>query len=664
MTVVPVEQSTGTMTVVPVEQSTGTTPRVSRRSLEPPNGQSSRMASKSSRQSEVTDASLEVLDKGGLLTPRKLASFDMYKNAPGCVPSSEFSEAVSILVPLSGRSSLQDEDLAFQLRPAWVLNDDSRVSMTRSARRTMGKAEMDEFKQQRLKQWSMNVQRSGGGDKTKRTYLPLHPQSSTRLSWDLLAVVLLGYDFVVMPLSAFGLPTNDFFLAMDQVILGYWTFDMVMSCSTGCYVDGKVSLKWRNICMNYLKTWFAFDVIILLPEWLQVWAGNDRTSSAGGILRTTRGARAMRFLRYIRLLRLVKADKLLKDLKARINNTTLLLCLTIARLIFGVVMLCHVLASAWYFMGETSSDGWVYNEGIESRSLLDKYLFTFQWSLARLHPSSFGKNDSLQSFPDRIFAIVVSMLALGGGGYFVSCITNAMAQLQTLRHARTRKMYVIREYVRSNNISLYLAMRIKNYVEKTMNQKLQVIYAKEIAEFLPTSLLMDLRFEAWSPVVSAHSFFMKLTTTHPRLVWCLCKQSLAEMAVLPGDTVFTTSDTCDKMFFVSVGDMTYALGRIMGMSSDTMLVDQRVTCGQWLSEPVLWTSWEHKGELVGQSESTVLSLEAEGLIELAKGHAQGARDIGFYARRFVSALNERPEEHTDLLPACFLDDLISEISQD
>eukprot|EP00929_Paragymnodinium_shiwhaense_P022913 TRINITY_DN14491_c0_g1_i2.p1 TRINITY_DN14491_c0_g1~~TRINITY_DN14491_c0_g1_i2.p1 ORF type:complete len:773 (-),score=75.49 TRINITY_DN14491_c0_g1_i2:438-2696(-) len=572
--------------------------------------------------------------------------------APGCVEArGDKTLAAADEVrdrPMYRLQSLQHPPMpVFALRPEWVSMEDLLATTSRQT----PELDTDYLNKSRLKQWSMRwaAHAQACFDEQHQGHLPLHPQCLRRLAWDLLALLLMGHDLIMLPLAVFDLPSSPERAVLEHIFLGYWTLDVGMSCMTGCHMNGRLTMQWRQIILNYLQTWFAFDMIVLVPQWLAVLASSGGVKSVI-LLRALRGGRALRYMKFFRLLRLVKMDKVITDLRSNVNSATILLWMTIGRLIFVVIILCHMLSSAWYFIGKLSSNGWVYVEGINQRTLADRYLYTFQWSIARLHPSSFGKNDSLQSTEERLFAICVSMLALGGGGYFVSCITNEMAQLKSLRHAQTRKMFVVREYIRCHSISLNLAMRIKSYVMKTLSQKLQMTYAKELTEFLPAPLVADLRFETWSPVLSNHAFFMKLTMTLPRLIWCLCKEALEEVAVLPGDTVFTTGDSCSRMYFVFVGELTYAPGRLMGVGK--CILDEVVRLGQWLSEPALWTVWEHRGELAGHLESSLLTIDVEALMNVAQLHDKGSSFLTLYARKFVSVLQERAESDmiTDLLP--------------
>jgi len=497
---------------------------------------------------------------------------------------------------------------------------------------------------------------------------------------------------ITIPLQAFSLPHLTILEVMDWIIVVYWTLDVVASFLTGVYINGKLDMRPQYIARHYSRTWLPFDLVLVLPEWVMLFAGRGAEGTTATSVGLARALKGIRFLRFLRFLRVIKAEKVWQDLKARINNNIVLLCFSISRLIMGTIIMIHLLACFWFALGKGSTRGWIYQERIDNASFGDQYLVSFQWSMARLHPSTFGENMSLETTRERIFSIIVSLFALCGGGVFISSITNTMAQLQAYRQQRTRKLWVIRAYVRENHISTQLSVRVKKYVEKSLGRKLREQHAAELVQMLPHALLMDLHFEAWSPhVCSRHRFFGQFCREHPRTVWSLGREALQEVPVLAGDTLFTAGDVCHRVLFVMAGEFSYALGRGMvgprgstssegsqakltrewsmysWAPSDLMRGrpaedgdgeeeaptghEARFSDGDCFSEPVLWTAWENRGELRAMNDSTLLALSAEGFIAVAREHESATLTATARAALVVNWLNTTIEDLSDLVPS-------------
>eukprot|EP00928_Gymnodinium_smaydae_P071967 TRINITY_DN55422_c0_g1_i1.p1 TRINITY_DN55422_c0_g1~~TRINITY_DN55422_c0_g1_i1.p1 ORF type:complete len:789 (+),score=99.47 TRINITY_DN55422_c0_g1_i1:54-2420(+) len=477
----------------------------------------------------------------------------------------------------------------------------------------------------------------------------IHPQSYFRLFWDVLAMVLLMYDMITIPMLVFDLPEGGFLGVMNGLTLSYWSFDILVSLFTGVFVDGVLATDFRTIWRTYTRSWFVFDVFVLLPEFILlsgVGTDADGTKSVG----LARAARTMRYTKYIRLVRLLrvfKSDKMFRDLQTRINNNFVLLILSLLRLAVNIVVMVHLLACAWYALGEGEANGWVHREGLLNMSLGNRYLYSFQWSMARVHPSTFGNFLNLETVQERIFGIMVSLVAICGGGVLVSCITNKMAQLQAFRQQRVRKLWVIREYMRGHPISGKLSARVKKYIEKSLNRKLMEQYAHEMQQMLPKGLLVDVHFEVWSPYINVSMFFSALCSKHSRAVWWLCHSAMLEVPVLEFDRIFTTWDKANRMLFVMQGAFLYTLGEHGEAPGESR---ECAKPGITVAEPVLWTAWLHQGEFIALGDSLLLSLSASEFNMIMVEYERALPEAHDRARCIVQWLNSSESVPSDLLP--------------
>eukprot|EP00927_Polykrikos_kofoidii_P034813 TRINITY_DN2944_c0_g1_i3.p1 TRINITY_DN2944_c0_g1~~TRINITY_DN2944_c0_g1_i3.p1 ORF type:complete len:902 (-),score=114.34 TRINITY_DN2944_c0_g1_i3:217-2826(-) len=494
-------------------------------------------------------------------------------------------------------------------------------------------------------------------EKRSRQKRALNPQSRAKLVWDILAVVVLLYDLVVIPLQAFDLPANDAAVLIDVSVLVYWTMDTVVSAITGRYINGKLELRLEVILRRYLKTWFLFDISLIIPEWLMIMLDGDGDQSPLGLVRVFKGVRFARLARLLRLLRLVKMGKMFEELSSRINSNLVLLSLNVIKMMLGITILIHILACAWYFVGKQSDDGWVRQNGVHLQDFGYRYLFTFQFSMARLHPSTFGTNLSFKTVSERLLSIIVSLCALGGGGVFISSITNTMALLEAHRTMRTRKLAIVREYVKENHISTSLAVRTKKYVEESVDRKLREQNAADLVSLVPSGLLAELHREAWSPTICNHHQFRLLSVNHPKTLCNLCNQAFREIVANASELVFGVCDPCTCMFFIRAGELRYS--QLEELSDDcspegteSIYVEEKILPGQWLSEPSLWTRWENQGNLKPAKDSTILVLHMEPFVIEIQSHERVLVEIADYCKRFIQCMNML-RDLSDNLPPSF-----------
>jgi len=520
-------------------------------------------------------------------------------------------------------------------------------------------------------------------------------------------VLLLCYDFALIPLQTFDLPNFIVLRVLHWTTRLYWTLDIFASFMTGYYHEGKLEMRLNKIAVRYATRWLILDIIIVLPEWVVVFANDEKTNSLGaqGLLRGVRG------VRFLRLLRLAKVQRMVYLVEARVNSSYMLLCLGILRLLAGLIMVIHFFACAWYWIGSMDEQtGWVYVVGLDKKDFTERYVFCFQWSLHQFHPAS--RKEMIEgTLPERAFVMVCSLSGLAISSVFVSSITNTMLQLQSLQEERTKQLRAVREFVLEHAISLELALRAKKYVRARLEDALRRKYENELLELLPESLLTDLHEEARLPVIAHHLFFSNLRADFPRTVRRLCHEAMSEMAAHPGDVVFHAGDVCKRFFFIERGDLRYypnvdvredldaegvdgddeddigefeesqaafasqsafdevsrpelvepntgaktsatsskSLRKSRSLASNKEKCAIPVHAVSYLSEATLWTYWEHRGALKSKANSGLLTVNSAKFAPIIKDTAFAFIDAAVYAKKFVQRLNEDPSFRSDLI---------------
>merc|ERR1719336_229734 len=93
----------------------------------------------------------------------------------------------------------------------------------------------------------------------------LLPSSGKRAFWEVIGVTLLVWDMFFIPFLTFESETRPFDLpavfVLEVCSLLYWTFDVAASFSVGFYrSDGMIEMAPKAIAMNYIKSWFLYDI--------------------------------------------------------------------------------------------------------------------------------------------------------------------------------------------------------------------------------------------------------------------------------------------------------------------------------------------------------------------------------------------------------------------
>lgn len=483
----------------------------------------------------------------------------------------------------------------------------------------------------------------------------LHPNSHARLAWDIASMTLLTYDILVIPfVSAFDPhPTTIGFILNCGTML-FWTLDIVMSFLTGFQTARNCEMRLHYIAVHYLRTWLLVDIGIVGLDWyLAVMDGSDQT---GNTARLGRSLRSLRFMRTLRLLRVLKLKRLIQVIQDLITTEFVSICWGITKVVLCLVVANHIVACTWYAIGSAKfGDNWIEANDIEVRSLAYQYATAVHWSLTQFTPAS------MEVFPqntvERVFAVCVLLMALITFSSFVSMLTTSMSQLRQISSNESRQFWLLRRYLRDWRIPRHTSSRIQHYLEYAYQRSQKRVQPRDIflLSLLSEPLKEELRHEILKQHVAVHPLFkVGMNTTRS------FSKSLSESSLASGDVLFSCSEEAKSMVFVSNGTMEYTIGRLErpdGMTSpeskisgNTRKFSQSVHRLQYVSEPVLWCTWLHVGDMIAITESSVVSVDSGAFGQSLSNNQPVWTAVKRYARKYVNELNRVPKEDlTDLL---------------
>merc|ERR1719265_613509 len=212
-------------------------------------------------------------------------------------------------------------------------------------------------------------------------------------------------------------------------------------------------------------------------------------------------------------------------------------------------------------------------------------------------------------------------------------------------------------------------------------------------EALPQALQHDLHAEVRGSILVNMQFFQDLGVANPRILRQLGFEAMSDILAVRGESVFAPGDGSHCMFFVDYGALVFCtVDQIKdvnekGLSPDSSLQKQpslRKSHGQnlnralrltkmlsvvqhnskegltdgtmlgpndWVSEPALWSNWEHRGELTASVDSTLLALNADSFYKVISSHTNACIHAVKYCRHLVWYMNHGTVEVTDLFYA-------------
>jgi len=341
------------------------------------------------------------------------------------------------------------------------------------------------------------------------------------------------------------------------------------------------------------------------------------------------------------------------------------------KIILVIMGFSHLVACFWYGLSVENVAGdsgtWVHNYFSLTDDVGYRYTTSLHWSLAQF---SGGLDEiSPANLVERIYAVVVFLIAFMMGAVLVSSLTSSMTQLRILANEKSTKLTTLRRYLNDNGISNRLALRVQRNAHHAMLEQQRYIPEAnvELLTLVSEPLRIELHFEMYAKVLANHPFFDEYTYSCPHIMQKVCHSATSMTQVSNGDIVFNVGEIPPKpkMILVVSGTLHYVpmsvSGRAGGRVSRTSRKSRRSTtvvpalkggvdlaAGQWISEPVLWTHWMHRGILTATHDCRLCLLDAQRFGDTVCAFDLDEFNPKVYAAEFVKGLNTCNEELSDI----------------
>lgn len=417
---------------------------------------------------------------------------------------------------------------------------------------------------------------------------------------------------------------------------------MPMSLITGFIMkDGFIEMRVRKIAARYARGWFVLDVIIVSIDWIQVLI---ESAMGVGYARIGKSARAFRIVRVVRLLRIIRILDALKGLTERFLSETLVILADMAKIVLTMVFLSHFLACLWFTVSDEQTDTdktWVKYFGYENAGIPFTYTTALHWSLLQFA----GGTDEIypRNLGERIYAVVTFIFGFIMASMFVSRLTSSMTRLHMIAGKQSQQVATLRRFLRSNNVSHRLSLRIQRNAVFTMQERQRFMPEAqvELLEAVSKPLHVELHFEMYSPVLACHPFFNAYIAERPYIMRSVCHEAVVVMAFATGDVLFDVGETRDdaKMYIAMEGMFEYF--RVDGATVEISPVT-------WVSEASLWICWMHHGTLSARTNSRVAVLDAKNFANIVSQFQHPGFDPKRYAVEFAAGVNALEEDLSDI----------------
>uniref|UniRef100_A0A7S2JXJ8 Ion transport domain-containing protein n=1 Tax=Zooxanthella nutricula TaxID=1333877 RepID=A0A7S2JXJ8_9DINO len=439
----------------------------------------------------------------------------------------------------------------------------------------------------------------------------LRPTDRLRFLWDLIGTALLLHDIILIPLQVAFQYSQPVLFAVGFLI--YWMFDIVMNFNTGYFGEGTLVLDRVKIAWRYLRRWLVFDVSLVLADVIVLaWVG-----SANGF-QVLGGLRAFRLVRVLKIGRITDN---IEELLARYGVQHLLITLSIAQIVGGILLAGHLLACAWYYIGRSTSEGWLHvfdDEGIE---VYAAYLRSMYWVLGHMLAAPVDPSMSPHTDVERTFTVLTifsSVLIVGSG---ISKMTNCIAELDRTQAEAKDIKRKLRRVLQNAGADADLSARVVRFALHSFSKMGLMSMEASVNQLLSKSLASEVNVSQRSGYLRLHPLFGLVGQAFPEVFMKLCS-ACRLLIFADNDLVFARGTLSENMYVTLQGKFALKTpieehasfdrnGEDLGNPSiddqNTWII-RRLCDVHWLSEASMYTKVMYKSDLKTESFADALAL--------------------------------------------------------
>eukprot|EP00929_Paragymnodinium_shiwhaense_P055186 TRINITY_DN27679_c0_g1_i1.p1 TRINITY_DN27679_c0_g1~~TRINITY_DN27679_c0_g1_i1.p1 ORF type:complete len:998 (+),score=148.04 TRINITY_DN27679_c0_g1_i1:95-3088(+) len=473
--------------------------------------------------------------------------------------------------------------------------------------------------------------------------LCMDPSRKARVAWDALGLIVLMYDMLTIPLQAFQPEPHMITTSGDWCTLVYWSLDMLGNFFLGFYdAQGVLVLGPAQIARRYLRSTFLFDLCVVGCDWISALMDYLGSKADGadslGMMRATRSVRVVRVARTLRLARLAKLRSLMYTVQERISSEAVSILLGTFRNCVLLLLLNHVCACTWFFVGSTElpGDSWIRRADILDKGMQEQYVVAIHWTLCQFTPAPTAVGPvTLRETIFNVWLIIIAMVAFST---FLGGITASMTKLRALQDNEITQQFMLRKYLSQNNVSRSLSARIFRYTEIARERHKQKMDRSKVflLKYLSGPLNVELQTELFEPPLMVHPFFVECKHCSAATMRDICFTALGKLHLSRGDFLFNFGSTSHSMYIIQTGTLLYERPRRSKMKSIRRFVTLREA--QWCCETVLWAPWIHHGTMSAMIECEVIRLDSAKFRSVCIAHLGVFKYAQAYAMEYLENL--------------------------
>jgi hypothetical protein len=338
----------------------------------------------------------------------------------------------------------------------------------------------------------------------------IHPNSYFQRYSDLIICLSLFVTLFFTPICAAFDLSGRLIIAIDIIIDLIYTTDLILGFFKAFH-DKEENLIFvqRKIIVNYLFTYFIFDLIAAFPFNSLITCKVIQTddSTLWQMFRFLRLAKAMK-ISVVRPLKALKKiiPKKIKQYRRQTMGNISNLWKNFFRYLMAFIIIIHILTCFWIYLGRLDPEINWFKFVSDNSNNSDLYVSSFYFNMVTLYTVGYGDIHSL-SLIERLYNILLLILALIIYSFIVSFVSKFAIESDPVKIKLTQNVEYLDNIAFKYHISLKLFAKIKRFLiyntRANNNGKNNFLFE------LPSNLRNELICSMYRRIINNFVFFKK-----------------------------------------------------------------------------------------------------------------------------------------------------------
>ncbi|EDV54997.1 potassium voltage-gated channel subfamily H member 8 isoform X1 [Drosophila erecta] len=362
--------------------------------------------------------------------------------------------------------------------------------------------------------------------------------------WDWVILVATFYVALMVPYNAAFAKADRQTKVSDVIVEALFIVDILLNFRT-TFVSrkGEVVSNSKQIAINYLRGWFALDLLAALP-FDHLYASDLYDGEESHI-------------HLVKLTRLLRLARLLQKIDRYSQHTAMILTL----LMFSFTLAAHWLACIWYVIAvkeyewfPESNIGWLQllaerkNASVAILTTAETYSTALYFTFTSLTSVGFG-NVSANTTAEKVFTIIMMLIGALMHAVVFGNVTAIIQRMYSRRSLYESKWRDLKDFVALHNMPKELKQRIEDYFQTSWSLSHGIDIYETLREF-PEELRGDVSMHLHREILQLPIFeaasqgCLKLLSLHIKTNFCA-----------PGEYLIHKGDALNYIYYLCNGSM-------------------------------------------------------------------------------------------------------------